>query len=92
MVKFLYNPLRYLIGDFIGPIGSHDFHFLSTAPPERKEYLTLAMPFDSYTWGLITASMVGVSITLILINKMHATWSKEYSNESVFQCKNEIFI
>ena len=73
--------------DFIGPIGSYDFHFVSAAPLERKEYLTLSRPFDSYTWALLAASVVGVSISLILIDKMHASLSTETS--TIFQSNNE---
>ena len=87
IVKFTYNShsSRYLKNDFIGPVGAYDFYFASAAPPERKEYLTLARPFDHYTWALIAASVIGVSITLILIDKIHATWSTESSD--IFQSK-----
>ena len=77
IVKLSYHPLRYLRNDFIGPVGTYDIHFLSAAPPERKEYLTLTRPFDSYTWAFIAASLVGVSISLILIDKISAMWSTE---------------
>ena len=87
ILKLSYHPLRYLRNDFIGPVGSYDFHFISAAPPERKEYLTLTMPFDSYTWALIAASVVGVSMSLILIDKMHASLSRETS--TIFQSNNE---
>ena len=86
IVKYTYNSLRYLRNDYIGPVGSYDFHFISAAPPERKEYLTLTRPFDSITWALIAMSVVGVSITLILIDKVHARWSKE--NSTIFQSKD----
>ena len=87
IVKFTYNShsSRYLKNDFIGPVGAYDFYFASAAPPERKEYRTLARPFDGFTWALIAASVVGVSITLILIDKIHATWSTESSD--IFQSK-----
>ena len=86
IVKYTYNSLRNLRNDYIGPVGSYDFHFISAAPPERKEYLTLTRPFDSITWALIATSVVGVSITLILIDKVHARWSKE--NSTIFQSKD----
>ena len=86
IVKYTYNSLRNLRNDYIGPVGSYDFHFISAAPPERKEYLTLTRPFDSITWAFIAASVVGVSITLILIDKVHARRSRE--NSTIFQSKD----
>ena len=74
--------------DYIGPIGSYDLHFLSKAPSERKEYLTLLWPFDSYTWALLAASVFGVSASLILIDKLHAKWSRGYS--TIFQSNLDI--
>ena len=94
IVKFLYHSRHYLRNDFIGPVGSYDIHFRSGAPPERKEHFTLIMPFDSYTWALIVASVVGVSISLILIDKMHMTWSNEPSRDTIFKSinKSEFFL
>ena len=86
IVKVPYNTDAFR-NDFIGPIGSYDFHFVSAAPLERKEYLTLVRPFDSYTWALLAASVVGVSMSLILIDKMHASLSTETS--TIFQSNNE---
>ena len=87
MVKLSYHPLHYLRNDFIGPVGSVDLHFLSAAPPERKEYLTLTRPFDSYTWAFIAASLVAVSISMILIDKICAIWSTEFA--TIFQSNNK---
>lgn len=87
MVKLSYAPHRYLKNDYIGPIGSYDIHFLSGVPPERKEYLTLILPFDSFTWALIMASVIGVFATLILTNVICSMLPIESSHETVFQCK-----
>ena len=74
--------------DFIGPVGSYDLHLISGAPPERSEYLTLTKPFDSFTWVFTLISLVTVSIALICIEKLHATWSKESDDDdTVFHCK-----
>ena len=86
IVKAIYDPLSFT-NDFIGPIGSYDFHFVSAAPLERNPGFTLARPFDSYTWALIAASVMGVSMSLILIDKMHASLSTETS--TIFQSNNE---
>ena len=87
MFKFDYHQSNFGYNDFTGPIGSYDFYFVSAAPLERKEYLTLLWPFDSYTWALIAASVMGVSMSLILIDKMHASLSTETS--TIFQSNNE---
>ena len=92
IVKSTYNWFLYQSNDFIWPIGSYDFHFISGVPPERNEYLTLVLPYDSFTWAFIIASLVGVTITLILIDKLQANWTKQPSNDTVFQCKSEVGI
>ena len=63
---------------------------MSGAPPERNEYLTLISPFDSYTWVFTLVSLVGVSISLVLIDKLHATWSNESLYDLTFQCEYEL--
>ena len=42
------------------------------------------MPFDAYTWALTLASVVGVSIALIVNDKICSTWSQEPSKNSIF--------
>ena len=79
--------MLYLRNDFIGPVGSYDFYFISGAPPERQDYLTFIMPFDFYTWALTIASVTGVSIALIVIDKIDSMWSQEPSKKSIFMSK-----
>ena len=88
MVKVYYLTYLALKNDYIGQIGSLDFHFLTGAPPKTKDYLTVIKPFDPHVWAFILASSVAVSIALIFINHMHATWSNKASNESAFQSSN----
>ena len=90
IVKFSYALHRYLQNDYICPIGSYKFHFLSGAPPERNEYLTLVYPFDSYTWALIIASLVGVTVSLILIDNLLVGLTKETSDDNIFRCKKDV--
>ena len=87
MAPTLYHPNTYLRSDFIGPVGSFDFHFISGAPQERKKHLTLIKPFDLYVWAFLLASLVVVSMALIFANKMFATWAKISLNETAFQSK-----
>ena len=78
-------PRLYLKNNFIGPVGSYEFHFVSGAPPTRNDNLSLFWPFDQYVWAFLIASAVTVSITLILINKVHPTLSNEASRETSFK-------
>ena len=87
MVRFVYSWQAYLKNDFIGPIEPFDVHLVSGVPPERNEYLALLRPFDSYTWIFTIVSFMGVCISLIFIEKLQATWSKEYPKDCTFQSK-----
>ena len=87
MVRLGYARHRFMRNDFIGPVGSYDLHLISGAPPERSEYLTLTKPFDSFTWVYTLISLVTVSIALLCIEKLHATWSKEFADDTIFHCK-----
>ena len=68
-----------------------EFHFITGAPPERQDYLTFIMPFDFDTWVLSLASVVGVSIGLILNDKVERTWLQEPSKKSIFMSKCPYF-
>ena len=81
----------YIKNNFIGPVSSQDMYFVTGAPPERQDYLTFIMPFDFYTWASTLASVVGVSIALILIDKIERTWSQEPSKYSIFRSKCPCF-
>ena len=87
MVRFVYSWQAYLKNDFIGPIEPFDVHLVSGVPPERNEYLALLRPFDSYTWIFTLVSFMAVCISLILIEKLQTTWSKEYPKDCTFQSK-----
>ena len=88
MVTRYYNQRLYVKNDFIGgTVASYEEHFLTGAPPQSKNYLTLMKPFEPHVWVFILASALATSIALIFINKMHATWSNEPLNESAFQSK-----
>ena len=92
IAKFGINSQYFQYNDFIGPIGQYDLGFLSPAPPERDEYLTLVTPFDLYSWAFIMASLVGVTVSLILIEKVQAIWTKQPSDDTVYRCKSEVWI
>ena len=88
MIQRYMRPNDAIKNDFIGPIGFYEFIFLSGAPPLRKDYLTLIKPFEPVVWAFILASLVAVSISLMVINKMHSIWSSESIKESPFQSIN----
>ena len=77
----------YIKNNFIGPVSSQDMYFVTGAPPERQDYLTFIMPFDFYTWASTFASVIGVSIALILNDKIERSWSQEPSKKSIFMSK-----
>ena len=85
MVVTLYNSDNYLGNDFIGPVGSYEFHFLSGAPHTRNNFLTIIRPFDPYVWGFLLASVVVVSVSLIYINKVYNAMSSESVKETPLQ-------
>ena len=85
--RFMNNP-NDIKNDFIGPIGLFDFIFLTGAPPLAKNYLKLVKPFEPVVWAFVLASLAAVSISLMVINKMHSTWSSESIKESPFQSIN----
>ena len=88
----LFDTRFYLKNNFIGPVSPQDMYFITGAPPERQDYLTIIMPFDFYTWALILASLAGVSIALIVINKLDSMWSQEPTKQSIFMSKAKVQI
>ena len=62
-------------------------YLITGAPSQRQDYLTFIMPFDFYTWALTLSSVAGVSIALIVINKIDSMWSQEPTNKSIFMSK-----
>ena len=85
MVLIFYDSNTYLGNDFIGPVSSYEFHFLSGAPHTRNNFLTIIRPFDPYVWGFLLASVVVVSVSLIYINKVYNAMSSESVKETPVQ-------
>ena len=85
MVLIFYDSNTYLGNDFIGPVSSYEFHFLSGAPHTRNNFLTIIRPFDPYVWGFLLASVVVVSVSLIYINKVYNAMSSESVEETPLQ-------
>ena len=90
--RYMNNPNDTIKNDFIGPIGFYDYIFFTGAPPiitwgMGKDF-TLIKPFEPVVWAFILASLVSVSLSLMVINKMHSIWSSESIKESPFQSIN----
>lgn len=68
--------------DLIGPVGAEEFHLISGAPQEIPKYLQSINCFDPYVWAFSLASLGAVTITLIIIDKVHATWSGTSSKDT----------
>ena len=82
-----YHPHTYLKNDYIGPVGTYDFHLLSAAPKVRASYDSIVRPFDSWVWAFTWASTLAVTIALIIINRLYEIWYPETPKESVVESK-----
>ena len=87
MFHFFYHPSTYVKNDFIGPIGTYDFHFVSAAPKVRASYESIIRPFDKWVWIWTWVSTLAVTIALIIINKLYESWHPEAPKESVVESK-----
>ena len=62
--------------DYLRPVGRTAARFVSATPEKIQNYLTLINPFDGYVWAFLLASVVTVTITLIIIDTVYASWTK----------------
>ena len=76
-----------VFNDYLGPVGSINFRFLSTTPEKIQNYLTLINPFDGYIWAFLLASFVAVTITLIIIDTMYASWTNTSKKDIIYEGK-----
>ena len=90
LVHVLYASETYVQNDFIGPLTTYDIHLMSGAPKPRSNMLTLIKPFDPSVWRLLIASVVAVSISLVLINKIDNKISNKQVQETPLQSINEV--
>ena len=90
MFNFFYHPNTYLKNDFIGPVGTYDFHFLSAAPKVRASYESIVRPFDTWVWIWTMVSTFFVTVALIIVNKLYESWYPETPKESIVESKLNI--
>ena len=62
------------MNDFIGPVGTYDFHFLSGAPKRRSNLLSIIDPFNNAVWVWTWISTIAVTIALLTINVVYAIY------------------
>ena len=85
MFHFFYHPNTYLKNDFIGPVGTYDFHFLSAAPRVRANYLSIVKPFDTGVWICTWIFTLGVTVALVIINRCYESWYPDTPKESIVE-------
>ena len=73
--------------DYLRPVGVYNFRFMSATPETTQNYLTLISPFDGYIWAFLLFSLVAVTITLIIIDTMYATWTNTSKKDIIYQSK-----
>ena len=71
--------------DFLGPVGTYNFRFLSAPPKKIHNYLTLLNPFDGYVWALLIASVLAITITLIIIDTAYTSWTNTSKKDIIYQ-------
>ena len=82
LARWNYGPNEFARSDFIGPLDTYDYHFISAAPRRISGWLFLITVFDPPTWAFLFASVVAVSIALISINRYSIMSPKETAYES----------
>ena len=80
-----YVPIWNWTNEFIGPIRTYEFHFMSGAPQTKNKSLAFIRPLDIYVWTFILVSILAVSLALIIVNKVYATWSKAPPKDTPLQ-------
>ena len=62
------------LADYLAHMGSYDIYPLSGTPNKIQSYLTLAKPFDMLTWTSVVVSVMATALTLIMIDRLSASW------------------
>ena len=65
------------MNDFIGPVGTYDFRFLTGAPKRRSNLLSIINPFNYSVWAWTCGSTVAVTIALLTINVVYAVYFED---------------
>ena len=73
LVREFYRPYINAQNDYLGTVGSYDFHILSTPPEKTLNYATMVKPYGAFTWALIGISLLVVMVTFVMIEKLSST-------------------
>ena len=76
LTRSVYRQGVTVYNDYLRPVGAYNYRFVSATPEKIQNYLTLINPFDGYVWAFLLASVVTVTITLIIIDTVYASWTK----------------
>ena len=87
LVRGLYRKGIAWKNEYIGPIGAVNLQFLSSAPQQIPNYLTLVNPYDGYVWTFLLASFMAVIFSLIIIDTNYAEWTKTSKKDIIYQSR-----
>ena len=87
LVRSIYREGIALKNDYIGPTGTVNFKFLSSAPQQIQNYLTIVNPFDGFVWAFLLASVLAIILSLIIIDTNYAEWTKTSKSDIIYQSK-----
>ena len=66
----IYSTAVSLQNDYLVPIGTYEFHIISSVPGTTLNYASIIQPFDVTGWALIAASAISILAMLIVISKV----------------------
>ena len=87
LARWQYQSPFFFCNDFIGPLETYDVHFITSAPQEIQNYLTLITVFDAQIWAFLIVSIVAVIIAVLTINMICNTWHEDSAKEETYQSK-----
>ena len=91
LIQSVYRQGVAEYNDFLGPVGTHNFKFVSATPKKIQNYLTLINPFDGYIWAFLFASVLAVTITLIIIDTVYRSWTTASKKDIIYQSKYKMY-
>ena len=73
----IYSTAVSLQNDYLVPIGTYEFHIISSVPGTTLNYASIIQPFDVTGWALIATAVISVLALLIVINEVTVTKMKK---------------
>ena len=74
LVRDFYRPYIGTSNDYLGMVGSYDFHILSAPPEPTLNYATVLKPYGALIWALIAISLVAVMVTFVMIERLSCVY------------------